>query len=48
MRQEGEDRLSRDDVASADREYRYFIDARYVGQNHEVRVAMDRIDEDTT
>ena len=46
MRQEGEDRLSRDDVASADREYRYFIDARYVGQNHEVRVAMDRIDED--
>ena len=45
MRQEGEARLSRDDVAPGDRDYRYFIDARYVGQNHEVRVEMDLVDE---
>ena len=46
MRSEGETRLSRDGVAPADRFYRYFVDARYVGQNHEVRVAMDTIDTD--
>jgi len=47
MRQEGEARLSRDDVAPDDQDYRYFIDARYVGQNHEVRVEMDRVDEES-
>jgi N-methylhydantoinase A len=44
MRSEGEALLARDGVASEDRAFRYFIDARYVGQNHEVRVAMDSID----
>ena len=44
MAREGETLLTRDGVASEDRAYRYFIDARYVGQNHEVRVAMDKVD----
>lgn len=47
MRRSGEELLSRDAVAPDDRSYRYYIDARYVGQNHEVRVAMDRVDADS-
>ncbi len=46
MRAEGEARLSRDGVETADRTYRYFIEARYVGQNHEVRIALDTVGRD--
>jgi len=44
MRSEGESLLSRDGVAREDCTFRYYIDARYVGQNHEVRVAMGTVD----
>lgn len=43
MRAEGEGLLARDGVDPEDRGYRHFIEARYAGQNHEVRVAMDRV-----
>lgn len=46
MRAEGEALLTRDGVNAADRTFRYFIETRYVGQNHEVRVPMDAIDGD--
>ncbi len=44
MRVEGENLLSRDGVALDACAYRYYIEARYVGQNHEVRVAMTSVD----
>ncbi len=44
MQDEGGALLTRDGVAREDREFRHFIEARYVGQNHEVRVPMESID----
>ena len=46
MRAEGEQLLSRDGVAPEDRAYRTFIEARYVGQNHEVRITLDAVGND--
>jgi N-methylhydantoinase A len=46
MQAEGERLLERDGVAVEDRLYRYFIEARYVGQNHEVRVPLKAIEHD--
>ncbi len=43
MRCEGDRLLTRDGVLRERRTFRYFIDARYVGQNHEVRVPMEAI-----
>jgi N-methylhydantoinase A len=41
MRRDGEDWLIREGVEASRRLYRFAVDARYEGQNHEVRVAID-------
>ena len=41
MRRDGEDWLIREGVEASRRLYRFAADARYEGQNHEVRVAID-------
>ena len=42
MRSEGEAWLIREGVEADRRQYRFAVDARYEGQNHEVRVAIDQ------
>jgi N-methylhydantoinase A len=44
MQAEGQGLLERDGVDSGARSVRRFIEARYVGQNHEVRVELDSVD----
>jgi N-methylhydantoinase A len=46
MRGEAEGLLARDGVDPDGRGFRYFVEARYVGQNHEVRVALDTVGRD--
>jgi len=46
MLADGNARLERDNVAQEARKFRFFIDARYVGQNYEVRVELDAIRRD--
>jgi N-methylhydantoinase A len=41
MRSDGEEWLVREGVEAGRRQYRFAVDARYEGQNHEVRVAID-------
>ncbi|MBW2016532.1 MAG: hydantoinase/oxoprolinase family protein [Deltaproteobacteria bacterium] len=42
LQKEGEEVLSREDIPAPDRAYRYSLDLRYVGQYHEVNVAIPR------